>query len=225
MTMYLSLVRLSKSQPIQALANILQPDHMPKRQAIAHNLMWSLFADSPDRTRDFLWREEKEGQFLVLSSRKPIQTDLWQPHDVKGFAPNLRVGDTLEFALRANATRMKRGDAPQRVDVVMDALRSVPQEERADQRMKIADRESTAWLSGQGTKAGFDLLSSQCEDYSVHALDGYRGARKGQPQFGICDMSGTLRVTDPATFVTQIGLGFGRAKAFGCGLMLIRRSE
>ncbi len=225
MTTYLSLVRLSKSQPMQALANVLQPDHMPKRQAIAHNLIWSLFADSPDRTRDFLWREEKEGHFLVLSSRKPIQTDLWQPHEVKGFAPDLRMGDILEFALRANATRMKRGDAPQRVDVVMDALQSVPKEERAAQRLEIANTESAAWLSRQGTKAGFELLSSQCEDYSVHALDGYRGARKGQPQFGICDMSGTLRVTDPAALAVQIAAGFGRAKAFGCGLMLIRRPK
>lgn len=223
--MYLSLVKLSRAQNIQALAHVLQPEHAPKRQAIAHNLIWTLFADTPDRTRDFLWREEKDGHFLVLSNRAPIQSDLWQLFEPKPFAPALNAGDTLEFSLRVNATRMKRGEKPQRVDVVMDALHAVPQPERKAKRMEIANREIAAWLAGQGGKAGFDLLSSQCEDYTAHALDSYRGPRKGQPQFGICDVTGTLRVTDPAAFVAQIGAGFGRAKAFGCGLMLIRRPK
>lgn len=221
--MYLSLVKLSKAQNIQALAHVLQPANAPKRQAVAHNLIWTLFADSPTRTRDFLWREEKDGHFLVLSQRPPIQTDLWQPHLVKDFAPNLNGGDVLEFSLRVNATRMKRGEKTQRVDVVMDALHAIPQVQRADKRMEIAQEQSAAWLAGQGGKAGFDLLASQCEDYSAHALDSYRGPRNGQPQFGICDITGTLRITDPAAFLAQIAAGFGRAKAFGCGLMLIRR--
>jgi CRISPR system Cascade subunit CasE len=222
MTMFLSLVKLSRAQNIQALAHVLQPDHAPKRQAIAHNLIWTLFADTPERTRDFLWREEKDGHFLVLSHRPPIQTDIWQPHLIKDFAPALIAGDILEFSLRVNATRKKRG-MKNHVDFVMDALHAIPQAQRAVKRMEIAQEQSAAWLAGQGSKAGFDLLASQCEDYSAHALDSYRGPRKGQPQFGICDITGTLRITDPAAFLAQISAGFGRAKAFGCGLMLIRR--
>lgn len=223
MTQYLSLVRLSKSQPMQALAHVLQPESATLRKSIAHNLIWSLFADSPTRERDFLWREEKGNSFLVLSARAPIQTDLWQRHQIKNFEPTLRMGDVLEFSLRVNATRMKRGEKPQRVDVVMDALKAVATKDRAAQRMDIANREIAAWLAGQGDKAGFALVSAQCEDYTAQALDDYRGKRAGQPQFGICDVTGTLRVTDPVTLVAQIGMGFGRAKAFGCGLMLIRR--
>ena len=223
MTMFLSLVKLSKAQNIQALAHVLQPEHAPKRQAIAHNLIWTLFADTPDRTRDFLWREEKDGHFLVLSHRPPIQTDIWQTHQEKDFNPALRAGDSLEFSLRVNATRMKRGEKHQRVDVVMDALHAIPKQERAAKRLEIASREIATWLARQGNRAGFDLLAAHCEDYAVHALDDYRGKRQGQPQFGICDITGTLRVTDPAAFLAQISFGFGRAKAFGCGLMLIRR--
>jgi CRISPR system Cascade subunit CasE len=89
--------------------------------------------------------------------------------------------------------------------------------------MEIAQEQSAAWLAGQGGKAGFDLLASQCEDYTAQMLEGYRGTRKGQPQFGICEITGTLRITDPAAFLVQVSAGFGRAKAFGCGLMLIRR--
>ena len=42
-------------------------------------------------------------------------------------------------------------------------------------------------------------------------------------QFTTVDFSGQLAVTDPLAFVAALGSGIGRAKAFGCGLLLIRR--
>ncbi len=42
-------------------------------------------------------------------------------------------------------------------------------------------------------------------------------------QFSRLDFTGLLTVTDPAAFLTALACGFGRARAFGCGLMLIRR--
>jgi CRISPR system Cascade subunit CasE len=45
----------------------------------------------------------------------------------------------------------------------------------------------------------------------------------GAAVFGVLDMSGALEVTDPERFLTKLAQGFGRGKAFGCGLMLIRR--
>jgi CRISPR system Cascade subunit CasE len=41
--------------------------------------------------------------------------------------------------------------------------------------------------------------------------------------FGVLDISGVLEVRDPARFLARLIQGFGRARAFGCGLMLIRR--
>ena len=76
---------------------------------------------------------------------------------------------------------------------------------------------------GRGGRAGFGVLDAVVEDYSVELLPGHRGPRKGQPQFGIIEVAGRLEVTDPAIFLDYIGKGFGRAKAFGCGLMLVRR--
>jgi len=37
-------------------------------------------------------------------------------------------------------------------------------------------------------------------------------------------MTGALEIADPAAFLARLAQGFGRAKAFGCGLMLIRRA-
>lgn len=236
MTRYLSQIRLSRSPAAQALAPLLSPFDKAARRSAQHNLLWSIFSDGPDRDRDFLWREQPDGSFLALSARPPAQADLFEPHRVKDFAPALVAGDRLEFQLRCNATRQKRAakdqsgaqDQPaakgRRVDVVMDALHALPKGARADERMRLAGEEGAAWLSRQGEKAGFTVIAAGAEDYSTEVLPGHRGPRKGQPQFGILDLSGRIAVTDPAAFLAQLALGFGRAKAFGCGLMLIRRA-
>ncbi len=224
MTLYLSHLRLSRRPSAQALAPLLAPADPAARKSAQHNLLWSVFTDGPARTRDFLWREERENSFLTLSSRPPVQTDLFEPHQVKEFAPTLSPGDRLDFQLRCNATRQKRGDKPQRVDVVMDALSALPPAERATQRMRLASQEGRAWLARLGKKSGFLVQEAEAADYSTEVLPRHRGPRKGQPQFGILDLTGRIEITDPAAFLAQVAAGFGRAKAFGCGLMLIRRA-
>jgi CRISPR system Cascade subunit CasE len=136
------------------------------------------------------------------------------------------------FMLRANATRVRRreGRAGQRVDIVMDALFSLDRASRPAIRMDVARFEAEKWLGRQGEQSGFTLAPTDdgcadlaVADYSVLALPGYRGRRQNQPQFGILDMTGSITITDPATFLERLAQGFGRAKSFGCGLMMIRR--
>jgi CRISPR system Cascade subunit CasE len=60
------------------------------------------------------------------------------------------------------------------------------------------------------------------------AVDGYTRVRidreAGKPAvFAVVDFTGALRVTEPDGFLAALASGFGRARAFGCGLMLIRR--
>ena len=40
----------------------------------------------------------------------------------------------------------------------------------------------------------------------------------------LTDLTGEIAVTDPKAFLAKLAQGFGRAKGFGCGLMLIRRA-
>lgn len=235
MTLWLSRVRIARGADLDALRPILDPGalhagamdpHQRGHRTDAHHrLVWTLFADRPDRQRDFLWRAEGQGRFTLLSQRPPSPSRLFEPPEARPFAPVLVAGDRLAFALRVNATRDRaHAEKDRRVDVVMHALRDVPPGERAEHRMQVAQAAATDWLAGQGARSGFAAAEVLVGDYSVAALPGHRGRRKGQPQYGILDLTGLLSVTDPAAFLSRLAAGFGRAKAFGCGLMLIRRA-
>lgn len=79
-------------------------------------------------------------------------------------------------------------------------------------------------MLAQGARTGFTPNVVQVQDYTPLTLPGQRGNRRGAPRFGILDMTGQFTITDPDAFVTKLQQGFGRAKSFGCGLMLIRRA-
>ncbi len=235
MTLWLSRVRIARGGDLDALRPLLDPGALHagamdpamrgKKTDAHHRLIWTLFADTPDRRRDFLWRAEGAGRFTLLSHRPPAPSRVFEDPETTALAPALEPGDRLAFALRANATRDLAGDAKgRRVDVVMHALRDVPSQGRAEVRMALAQGAAADWLAAQGARAGFVPEEVTAGDYSVAALPGHTGRRKGQPQYGILDLSGVLRVTDPSAFLARLGQGFGRARGFGCGLMLIRRA-
>lgn len=41
-------------------------------------------------------------------------------------------------------------------------------------------------------------------------------------QFSSVDYTGMLTVTDPGLFLQRLSQGYGKSRAFGCGLMLIK---
>lgn len=224
--LFLGRARLKRDASGAALAALLVPALSEARTAAAHRLVWALFADTPARDRDFLWREEKPGMFMTLSARPPVD-----PHDLfvldhQAFSPALAVGDRLAFSLRANATVARSagpGARSHRADVVMDALNSIAPGARAEARRDAVVSAGRLWLAAQGSSGGFT------PDSDV-AVDGYDQRRLPRDQgaalrFSSLDFDGRLTVTDPSLFIRQLATGFGRAKAFGCGLMLIRRAR
>ena len=77
-----------------------------------------------------------------------------------------------------------------------------------------------AWMTRQGAAKGFEPRMTIVEGYSTIELG--RRRRQGAT-FGILDLTGEIAVTDPDAFLPALAAGFGRARAWGCGLMLIRR--
>ena len=238
MPLYLTRAALDRDAGAAALAPLLDPPDPDRALDAHHRLIWTLFPGKT-ATRDFLWRAQGNGRFFILSHRAPVQSDLFQALETTEFTPVLSPGDRLSFTLRANATKDRRiakdtdthaHQPHRRVDIVMDSLHGTPGQtamgsdqlsERPRLRLQTADRVASQWLAAQGARSGFALERLQVEDYSVRQL-----ARVGHAPitFGILDMIGTLVVRKPHPFLAMLGAGLGRARAFGCGLMLIRRA-
>lgn len=224
--LYLSRARLRRDAPVSALRELLLPTDAGRRAGAGHRLVWTLFADGPDRERDFLWREADAGTFYVLSRRAPEDTHgLFDLDPPKPFAPSFAPADRVRFSLRANAT-VARGGAPgvrgKACDVVMAAIHDVPPGTRAEARTEAASSAGLRWLAGQGARCGFAITEGSVR------VSGYRTLRVDHAgpaaRIGVLDFDGVLEVRQPDVFVKALGQGFGRAKAFGCGLMLVRRA-
>ncbi len=224
MSLYFSRLTLNPTPSARALIQLINPTDANAAADAHHRLIWTAFSDSKGRKRDFLWRYDGENRFYTLSARPPRPNDLFGEPAIKTFEPDLANGDRLDFVLRANATKVSKQAGGKRVDVVMDLLYDEAKGRRAEKRQKLAQQAGEAWMARQGATKGFTPLKTCVEGYTVLELGHVRGKRAHRPRLGVLDLSGTLAVTDPALFLPALAQGFGRAKAWGCGLMMIRRA-
>ncbi|MCV0369518.1 type I-E CRISPR-associated protein Cas6/Cse3/CasE [Filomicrobium sp.] len=225
-------LRASRGEALSAIAPLLLPRDPGSRAGHAHRILWLLFQNDPDSKRDFLWRDEGNGRYLILSHRRPSDPKGLFELESKPFKPSLEEGDRLRFALRANPvvstkealTLEERGERRRgkRVDVVMHALHKIPKGERAGQRERLAQQTVSQWLVAQGTRAGFRLPQEpSVEGYTQTSIERKVGRAAG---ISVVDVAGVIEIFDPDTFLARLAHGFGSAKAFGYGLMLIRRA-
>lgn len=224
---YFSRVRLKRTASVGSILPLLLGRGDMKSDP-GHRLIWSLFATDSDQPRDFLWREmESRGTFNILSARRPQDNhNLFDIDEPKLFTPVLTAGDRLRFSLRANPVVRRRDAARKRSfkhDVVMDQLRASPKGMRGGHRFEAINQSGFAWLEQQGNRSGFKVHANDVK------VDGYRQhriprRRKGEICFSTLDFDGLLEVQDPATLINAVTCGFGASKAFGCGLMLLRKA-
>jgi CRISPR system Cascade subunit CasE len=78
------------------------------------------------------------------------------------------------------------------------------------------------WLIDRGQRLGFsvDPASLMVDGYDQHLEQKERNLR-----FSTVDLTGVLTVDDPAAIQPALLHGIGSGKAFGCGLMLVRRAS
>lgn len=240
MTNYLTRAVIDKNAPEHSLRPLLDPKDRNIAPDVHRRLIWTLFPDK-QASRDFIWRADGKGKFMIVSARKPQPSRLFWPIQTKLYDPKLIEGDRLAFVLRVNATKDRRSQSKdtvmngtkrrpirdRRVDIVMHEMHqrgikadSNERNSRANLRMEIAADAARSWFAGQGTRRGFDVKALVIEDYRVSALKRRGG---GIATLGILDLKGILSVTDPKMFTKMLFTGLGRARAFGCGLMLVRR--
>ncbi len=193
-----------------------------------HRLIWSFFPRE-DRQRSFLFRRmETRGRpsFLVVSPEEPVPPSGAWIVESKPYAPKLRQGQRLVFSLRANPVVRRKTDEgrQRRDDVVMDAKKRFKEEHPGEMVpiQRLMQDAGAAWLEARAQRLGFviDPRLVRCEGYRQHQLT--RG--HGKPvRFSSLDIEGLLTVTDPERFVKTLVTGIGPSKAFGCGMLLVRR--
>lgn len=222
--MFLSCLSLKNTKSLKAIMALLDPNDAGRSQDADHRLVWSTFASSPDQRRDFLFRREADGKIYTLSPRAPVESEVIAV-ETKPFKPMLKKGDVLTIRLRANAT-VNRTAAPgqksRKHDVVMDHIKANGLPNSA--RSTVAAEVGPQWLKEQGKSAGFDLLAADVKSYETVAVPGAQGSRKSSPQFSVMELEGVIRVNDPELLLERQSKGFGGARAFGCGLMLLARA-
>jgi CRISPR system Cascade subunit CasE len=177
------------------------------------------------------------------------RSGVWQI-EARQYRPDLRAGDRLGFKLRVNpvilaktersqeeqqawlknrqANNFKKKDPTKkriRHDVVMDAkLKMDWKNISPDQRPTLAQvvyEAGSCWLLGRAEKLGCAFDASTVR---VDGHDTWRQRRGKKIELSTLEFEGVLRVTESARFLGALLNGIGPAKAFGCGLMLVRRA-
>lgn len=220
--MYISRITLDPGLVDFGELTRLAPDNAYR----AHQQLWRLFQRNGEEQRHFLFRREISKAwpvFMVVSKEPPDDTDNRWQIETKPYAPQLSAGQPLQFQLRANpvVSRSQANGRSKRHDVVMDAKLSYPSDQRPPMA-QIAQEAGERWLRGKAEQLGISLEGAPL------LVEGYRQERlrKGNGQriqFSTLDLEGQCTVTQPERFTQALYNGIGPSKAFGCGLMLVRR--
>lgn len=199
-----------------------------------HQWLWRFLPAPPGSARSFVFRRrDVDGlpRFYLVSDRVPESpTTHWQVQS-RPYAPSLRAGDQLAFELRANpvvTVKTAQGKSA-RHDVVMQA-----------KTLLLKDRQLAHWadwttpdrppLPTLVQQSCSQWLLARCERLGIRldgdalSADGYQQhqGKRGELRFSTVDFRGRLTVVDTAALHAALMGGVGHAKAFGCGLLLIR---
>jgi len=226
--MYLSRIRFDPLANTQQLAKTLCGDSYRE-----HQILWQLFGYDPEASRDFLFRqviEQGRLKYYLLSERIPVDNSgMWLIDSPKLYEPKLSEGQQLFFSLRVNpvVTVTNADGKKQRHDVVMHEKKLIgfdklPVSERPSLQGLITTS-CVQWLDSRAEANGFmvDPGRLRVEAYQQHTN---RSKKYSKPvRYSTVDFEGVLTVLDVQKFTKMLFGGIGKAKAFGCGLMLIRR--
>ena len=195
----------------------------------AHQLLWNLFPNDGDKKRDFLFhKDERSGmpQFLVVSKTEPVEAGGISVV-VKPYSPQLTKGQKLAFTLVANPVVSRKIEGKKhsvKHDVWMDAKKEAkalslkPQEQR-----RHCESRTKEWLISRAESLGFsmDADSIVIDGYMQHRL--YKKNNTKTIRFSAVNFEGILTVKEVELFCKTLFEGIGKSKAFGCGLLLVRR--
>lgn len=201
-----------------------------------HERVWSGFRkqQSAEERRPFLFRADRvvhdshrRAWKVLVQSTKPAdwsRLDIIEHEQVGPRLVALQEGERLRFYLRANVTRASlKGH---RFDDLPDEVR------RKTRGLRVAVRQDEAllqWLVRKADRCGFSLGNAGAEaagPLNVRIVAKHRETWNDGGRHGVhegVDFEGHLMVTNSALLVEGMTAGFGKAKAFGFGLLSLSR--
>lgn len=204
-----------------------------------HQWLWQFFEAPEGTPRDFLFRSsDVDGmpRYHVVSARQPSTSVTGWNVQSRAYDPRVSKGTRLRFELRANpVVTHKRGGKSRRDDVVMHAKREMLDarglarwkdwagEDKPPLYELVADA-CGRWLRNRAQQAGFSVIddSLRVDNYNRLAEKAPKRANGKAIQLSTVDFSGELEVENAGHFRMALIQGIGHAKAFGCGLLLVR---
>jgi CRISPR system Cascade subunit CasE len=78
-----------------------------------------------------------------------------------------------------------------------------------------------SWLTKKAPGCGFILEEGQFDVVETEQLRFWRKSDKPPVTIGVAVFEGVLQISDEALFKAALTNGFGRAKAYGCGLLTL----
>lgn len=190
-----------------------------------HRLLWTLFPSDREarKKRDFLFRKVDDRTYYIVSPTTPVDMHrLWRLGP-KPYAPKPMAGERYSFILRANpAISISQGNRQSiRADAVMHAKRTAKRDGKPWGRDEEAEA-ALAWLYKRDEAIGVRFDRENC--HTLNYVQATLPHKNGESvEFSTVDYEGAFEVTDAGRLMTALFNGIGKAKAFGCGLMLIRR--
>ena len=196
---------------------------------VVHQILWNLFPNDGNKKRDFLfYKDEKNGvpHFLLVSETEPVESGGITVFS-KVYSPQLVKGQKLAFTLVANPVVSRKVNGRKnsvKHDVWMDAKKQAKEKGyKKEFIVQNCESASKKWLINQGDRGGFLIKETDIliDGYMQNRL--YKGRRLNPIQYSSIHYEGILTVTDVDKFIHVLFSGIGRSKAFGCGLMLVRK--
>ena len=206
-----------------------------------HQLIWKGFPDLPrnSETTPFLYRHDEhsaEHCVLVQSVMRPDWSAIADGTDaplaqMREFDPSvLKSGTRLRFFVRANPVVRRQG-YEDRADRKHRGRHIAVGSDRTQQAKRLGvpvdtiptrEEQLLAWLQRKGAEGGFDVAYATVGPN--HDALVKRPGGDTPMTFTTVDFDGILVVREPATFAATVANGIGRGKAFGFGLLSVKRA-
>ena len=181
-----------------------------------HRVLWTLFPDNPDASRDFLFRvgqsDRSQAEILMQSLREPAQSS--KDARIMGcreYPLSLNAGQRLRFLLVANPVKMIDDEAGRKNADGEPKKCRVPLVREDDQRN---------WIERKFQDVA--TLETLLVD-PVSTLRFRKGKENRAGKIQPVSFQGILKVEEPDAMLTIVRNGIGPAKAFGCGLLSLAR--